>query len=187
LDLIGGGVTSKNVYLVVCTSILCVRLDALWCAFYSGGGSYINRGLIMALVTLIYVSSAVRSLTDSDIQKILRASREANGKKQITGLLLFKDGNFMQVLEGDAHAVDELHKRISSDPRHTRIITLLRSPIHTRRFSDWKMGFKDIGNLTEEEKAAHSDYLDRPLSDSAYSSNPNEAFILLESFKNTVR
>jgi hypothetical protein len=141
----------------------------------------------MALITLIYVSSAVRSVTSSDIQDILKQSREANGKKGITGLLLFKDGNFMQVLEGDAELVDELHQKISNDPRHGGIITLFREPILQRSFSDWKMGFKDIGHLTEDEKAGHSDYLDRPLNDAVYMSNPNEAFILLQAFKNTVR
>lgn len=144
-------------------------------------------GLYMALITLIYVSSAVRSLTSSDIQDILRHSREANAKNEITGLLLFKDGNFMQVLEGDSELVDELHQKIENDPRHTGLVTLIRSPIANRSFSDWKMGFKNISHLTEEEKAAHSDYLDRPLNDTSYISNPNEAFILLQAFKNTVR
>lgn len=141
----------------------------------------------MALITLIYVSSAAKSVSYSDIQDILRQSREANEKKGITGLLLFKDGNFMQVLEGDADLVDELHQKISNDPRHGGIITLFREPILKRSFSDWKMGFKDIGHLTEDEKAGRSDYLDRPLNDTVYISNPNEAFILLQAFKNTVR
>lgn len=141
----------------------------------------------MALITLIYVSSAVKSLESADIQAILRQSREANEKKRITGLLLFKGGNFMQVLEGDAELVDDLHQKICNDPRHTGITTLIRLPIQQRSFSDWKMGFKDITELTEAEKAGISDYLDRPLNDACYLSNPSEAFILLQAFKNTVR
>jgi hypothetical protein len=141
----------------------------------------------MELVTLVYVSSAVKSFKDSEILDILRVSREANERKGITGLLLFKDGNFMQILEGDSHVVDDLHLKITKDPRHTEIITLLRWPIQTRNFSDWKMGFKDIGTLTEEEKSGWSDYLDRPLNDAMYVSNPNVAYTLLESFKKTVR
>jgi Sensors of blue-light using FAD len=141
----------------------------------------------MELVTLIYVSSAVRSFKDSDIHDILRVSREANGRNGISGLLLFKDGNFMQILEGDSHAVDDLHLKITRDPRHTGIITLLRRPIQARNFSDWKMGFKDIGKLTEEEKSGWSDYLNRPLNGEMYVSNPNVAYIFLESFKQTVR
>lgn len=141
----------------------------------------------MELVTLIYVSTAVRPFKYSDIQDILRVSREANERRGITGMLLFKDGNFMQVLEGESHVVDELQQKISQDPRHTGIITLIKCPIETRNFGDWKMGFKDIGKLTEEEKSAWSDYLDRPLNDSKYVSNPNLAYVVLESFKKTVR
>lgn len=142
----------------------------------------------MALITLIYLSSAVMSLEHSDIQDILRHSREANTKNEITGLLLFKDGNVMQVLEGDSAPVDELHQKIVNDPRHTGLITLIRSPILMRSFADWKMGFKNISHLTEEEKqTVHSDYLGRPLNDSLYISDPNEAFILLQAFKNNMR
>ena len=141
----------------------------------------------MELVTLVYVSSAVKSFKDSDLQDILRVSRASNAKKDISGLLLFKDGNFMQVLEGDSRIIDDLHKKIIKDPRHTGILTLLRKPIQSRTFSDWKMGFKNIGDLTEEERSIRSDYLDRPLNDSMYVSNPNEAYILLESFKQVVR
>ena len=111
----------------------------------------------MALITLIYVSSATKTVKDSDIVDILKASREANGKVDITGILLFKDGNFMQVLEGEAAVVDALHGKISKDPRHTGLITLLRKPITERSFSNWKMGFKDMGGLTPAEKSGHSD------------------------------
>lgn len=140
----------------------------------------------MELITLVYVSSAVRSFKDSDLVDILRFSRESNAKKGITGLLLFNDGNFMQILEGDAQVVDDLHLKITNDHRHTGIVTLLRRPIQNRNFSEWKMGFKDIGTLNEEEKLGLSDYLDRPLNDPKYVSDSNLAYILLETFKNTV-
>ena len=74
----------------------------------------------------------------------------------------------MQVLEGESELVDELHQKIVKDPRHTGLVTLIRSPIPKRSFSDWKMGFKNISQLTEDEKAAHSDYLDRLLNDTSY-------------------
>ena len=141
----------------------------------------------MALITLIYVSSATKTVKDLDIVNILRASREANGKVGITGILLFKDGNFMQVLEGEATSVDELHGKISKDPRHTGLITLLRKPITKRSFSNWKMGFKDMGGLTPAERSGHSDYLDLPLNDRSFVSNPSSALILLQSFKKIVR
>ena len=139
----------------------------------------------MALISLIYVSAATPAFKRSDILEILKASREANGKKGITGMLLYMDGNFMQVLEGEAEVVDELQRKIAKDPRHGGLITLIREPIKTRDFSDWKMAFKDLGALTPEEKAGRSDFLDVPLNDPRYASNPNFAFTLLRSFKDS--
>ena len=141
----------------------------------------------MMLMTLIYVSSATRSFSRADIKDILQHSRQANAEKDITGLLLFKDGNFMQVLEGDAATVDELQEKITQDPRHHDIITLLRKPIAQRSFADWKMGFKDLNDLTSAEKAGHSDYLDRPLNDTTYVTQPSHAFMLLNTFKQLIR
>ena len=36
----------------------------------------------------------------------------------ITGLLLFIDGGFLQMLEGEERAVRELYTRIAADRRH---------------------------------------------------------------------
>lgn len=141
----------------------------------------------MGLITLIYVSSAVKSLKETDIVDILKVSRESNAKKGVTGMLLYKDGNIMQVLEGEEVVVDELHRKISKDPRHTGLITLIREPIQERAFGNWKMAFKDFSTLTPEEKAGHSDYLDLPLNDPSYVSAPNTAFKLLKSFRESFR
>jgi hypothetical protein len=126
-------------------------------------------------------------MKQSDIIEILNHSRTANAKKNITGILLYKDGNFMQVLEGDSLDVDELLQRISKDKRHTGLITLRRTIINNRTFGEWKMGFKDIQNLTDDERSAHSDFLDNPLNDKTFVSDPSKAFRLLESFKTVVR
>jgi hypothetical protein len=54
----------------------------------------------MERITVVYVSSVARSFKDSYLQDILRHSRESIGRKGITGLLLFKGGNSMQIIEG---------------------------------------------------------------------------------------
>lgn len=141
----------------------------------------------MPLINLIYVSSAVSSLAREDILDILKRSRDANEKKGITGMLLFKDGNFMQVIEGDALSVDDLHQKISQDPRHTQLITLLREPIVERTFEDWTMAFKDISDLTPDEKIGRSDFLDLSFLDTSYVSNPSSALKLLMSFTKMMR
>lgn len=52
--------------------------------------------------------------------------RTNNERAGITGMLLYKDGNFMQLLEGEKEAVLRLHKNIIVDPRHKGFLTLLQ-------------------------------------------------------------
>lgn len=147
----------------------------------------VDTSITMTLLSLIYVSSAVKSLKQSDIVDILRVSRSANAKRDITGILLFKDGNFMQILEGEAANVEELYQKLSKDKRHTGLITLRRMTISTRSFGEWKMGFRDVHGLTDEELIGRSDYLEKSFNDPSYINSPNAAFRLLESFKKIVK
>ncbi len=96
------------------------------------------------LETLVYTSAATADrLTDEDLDEILEISRENNARAGITGLLLFAEGNFIQVLEGPAEEVERAFRRIAKDPRHRQIIELYREPIKKRSFADWNMGYRD--------------------------------------------
>ena len=55
-------------------------------------------------------------------------------------MLLYKDGNFMQAIEGDEDVVRALHARIALDPRHRGLITLLEGSVPERQFPDWSNG-----------------------------------------------
>lgn len=63
----------------------------------------------MALVRLIYVSSAVEELPDQVLDDILKSAVQHNKPQNITGMLLYCGGNFMQVLEGEEAAVKETY------------------------------------------------------------------------------
>ena len=90
----------------------------------------------MAMITVVYVSSAVLLMSPTDLLDLLRNSRERNHVAQITGMLLYRDGNFMQVLEGEERVVDALQERIRRDPRHRGMICLLRQRLAERAFGD---------------------------------------------------
>jgi len=47
-----------------------------------------------------YVSTATKDLKQNEIEKILYSSEKQNNIDNITGLLLFSEGNFFQVIEG---------------------------------------------------------------------------------------
>ena len=91
---------------------------------------------------LLYVSNTVDELGLDDLDRVLTASRRNNAMMGITGLLLFIDGGFLQILEGEERAVRELYTRIASDPRHRNPRLMLDREIPSRAFAEWDMGFE---------------------------------------------
>lgn len=97
---------------------------------------------------LIYASVATVEFGISELTELLRQSREKNMRLGLTGMLLYCNRSFLQVLEGEEHVIDELYQKIMSDPRHTQLATIIREPIPKRYFENWSMGFR---SLTTEE------------------------------------
>jgi len=73
---------------------------------------------------------------------LLRITRERNHADDLTGMLLYAGGHFIQSLEGSEDAIDQTFARIERDPRHRNIYIALREPIESRIFPDWSMGFE---------------------------------------------
>ncbi|MBB3349842.1 BLUF domain-containing protein [Sphingomonas sp. BK069] len=90
---------------------------------------------IGALRRLIYTSRA----TDHDLVDILRVSRANNGIDGISGLLLAKQGMFVQVLEGPPESVATTFERIRRDDRHSHVEVLSDTAEKERAFGDWTM------------------------------------------------
>ena len=108
------------------------------------------------MLQLIYVSSAaaVTGCTQAEIQSILDTSRTFNHAHEITGLLLYRHFNFMQVLEGPQAVVEELFfKRIVNDGRHHHIQLLRNEEIAERSFPLWAMSFHRVGDSTPAAQA----------------------------------
>jgi hypothetical protein len=90
---------------------------------------------------IIYASAAAVPFGDADLKRLLERARERNAAVDVTGLLVFHEGSFLQVLEGDADAVQTLFARISKDDRHDRVRLVLRRSVEEREFAEWSMGF----------------------------------------------
>lgn len=97
-----------------------------------------------ALIHLIYSSAATMEFGKDDLAKLLEKSRQSNGARGVTGMLLHVDGSFLQVLEGEPEVVEELFALISTDRRHAKISTIIREPIPRRAFTDWSMGYAEV-------------------------------------------
>ena len=139
------------------------------------------------VITLIYASSATSFVSTDALQALLVQSRANNTRLGITGMLLYKDGNFMQVLEGDEAAVTTLYARITHDPRHYGIMHVIRRTIGQRHFSDWSMAFRNLDDPAVRALPAYSPFLNTPLTDPGFIGKPNLAFTLLRTFKESIR
>jgi len=93
---------------------------------------------------LIYMSTSVRLFNDADLKELLRKSQANNLVNNLSGMLLYSEGSFVQVLEGDAKELDETYNKIKKDPRHKNIIQLAEGELQERLFPNWSMGFKTL-------------------------------------------
>jgi hypothetical protein len=109
------------------------------------------------LVSLVYCSSATRPFDERELAELLAVSRARNSANDITGMLLYRGGEFVQILEGPRSDVEELMEQIGRDPRHHDVRVLIEEPLHERRFAEWTMGYQ---SLVAPEPAMASGYRD---------------------------
>lgn len=132
---------------------------------------------------LVYVSAAVGSPTRADLLALLAKAREKNHRLGITGLLLFKDGDFIQLLEGERPAVREVFDAIQADPRHSGVIVLLEGEAEGRLFADWSMGFRDLADPEVRAMPGFSPYMNTPLVAESFGPDPSGCLELLSLFR----
>lgn len=102
-----------------------------------------------------------------ELVELLQQSRRNNERVGVTGMLLYKDGDFMQLIEGEESAVRELFARIDRDPRHHGALVLLDEPAERRLFGEWAMGFRDASEAELQAQPGFSDFMNRSLSAAA--------------------
>jgi hypothetical protein len=141
----------------------------------------------MPLFHLVYVSSATRLFTPTELIELLELSRKKNQVAGITGMLLYRDGNFMQVLEGEEADVVKTHARITGDPRHNGLITLLKGEIAQRGFGDWSMGFRNLDSPDLRDLPGYSDFLNEDWKGKPMQESPHRALMLLHTFRTSQR
>ncbi|WP_043459657.1 BLUF domain-containing protein [Azohydromonas australica] len=111
------------------------------------------------LIHCIYASAAARGLPISELTTLLHAARRRNAQLDITGMLLYAEGSFFQVLEGPAAVVDALFAQIQTDARHEQVTLIIREPITRRTFADWTMGFDTASREELDGLSGVNDFL----------------------------
>lgn len=90
---------------------------------------------------LVYRSFAAPPwIADGDLSEICAESQAQNAQSGVTGVLMFRDGVFLQVMEGGTVDILALSARIAADRRNDRLRILWHGNVAERRFPRWTMG-----------------------------------------------
>lgn len=141
----------------------------------------------MALYSIIYASSATHLFSAEELAALLKKTCDRNSRDGVAGMLLYKDGNFMQALEGEEAVVTATLARLSRDPRHHDLIVLARGPVAQREFSDWSMAFSNLDLPGARSMPGYSEFLNTPLTDQGFVGSSSRCLKLLRTFKRTMR
>jgi hypothetical protein len=111
------------------------------------------------LSQLVYVSNRKPNCTPDEIENILTACKKNNPPLNITGVLLYSDTKFIQLVEGEAKVIMDLYDKIKKDARHSNPMMISYNPIKEKSFPSWHMGSKDISkgvqfktDISEDDK-----------------------------------
>lgn len=136
---------------------------------------------------IIYASSATTKYSKEELIALLKKSHKNNQDLGITGMLLYKDGSFLQVLEGEKSVVRTLFDKITHDNRHKGIFVYLEGNSEERQFSDWSMGFRDLDSKEVYDIPGYSEFLNYSFTGEEFKSNPSNCKKILLLFKKNVR
>ncbi len=137
--------------------------------------------------TLVYVSTAARSFTSDELKALLVQSRRDNAAADITGMLLYKGGNIIQLLEGEQEQVTQLYHKIEGDPRHRGSLILLKSDADQRSFQDWSMGFRDLDDPALKKLPGFNELMNDTVENPSLFRDPTRVQKLLNYFKQSMR
>jgi hypothetical protein len=113
----------------------------------------------MSLCTLVYVSIATETMTDTALLELLTQARHNNISLDITGLLLYRDHFFIQALEGEEDAVTALFEHVKQDARHYNVLCVYQAAIDQRQFPQWTMGFAPLDSGALQQITGFSEFM----------------------------
>jgi hypothetical protein len=101
------------------------------------------------LIQIVYVSSASKKFIkdyEDNIDDIIETAKDSNLERNITGLLVYRNGVFLQLLEGAPNDVYYTLGKIAADNRHGQIKTLLKQFTDKRLFANWSMALRKLSD-----------------------------------------
>ncbi len=89
----------------------------------------------------MYSSQATKPMTMADLENILADARAGNMARNVTGALVYVDGVFFQLLEGEKDVVRNLMSSIANDGRHQSVKVFHEVEVDKRAFESWSMAY----------------------------------------------
>jgi hypothetical protein len=126
------------------------------------------------MIYLIYRSIATEVPSETELVALLEHARPANAVRGITGMLLYQNGRYMQMLEGEEAVVKELFTAIAADRRHRDVKLVSTGALARRHFNDWSMGFRNMDQFADLPD--YDTYLSRQLDEGQLSPDERAAF-----------
>ncbi len=99
--------------------------------------------------TISYVSTCDKNLKDIDIHNLLNFVKEHNNNNNITGILMYSEGNFFQIIEGEKKTIIDLFEKIKLDSRHYNIIKIFSRESSNKAFSEYDSSFIIVGDTLD--------------------------------------
>ena len=101
---------------------------------------------------ICYVSTANNSLESNEVVEILDQTEVRNNQIGIRGFLIYSEGNFIEVIEGEEKMIKELFLTIKDDPRHKNIIIIFEKLCDKELFEKEDREVSFISQSTEFRK-----------------------------------
>lgn len=105
----------------------------------------------MAVRQIVYVSTAMPKLSQAQLRSLLNRARRNNEINDVTGLLVYADGTILQLIEGEPLQIERLYGKISSDPRHKNVTTIIDVETDQRAYPNWRMAYAREDNSRKVE------------------------------------
>lgn len=99
---------------------------------------------------VVYVSDASRRFGASELARIVETSQRNNAQAGLTGMLIYHEGRFFQVLEGPYAMLRWRFEKIAQDRRHCNLAIVEQREAVERAFPNWRMGYAKPADLPQE-------------------------------------
>jgi len=104
---------------------------------------------------MVYVSTPVEEVDSDVLESILGTAHINNTEHDLTGMLVFDEQHYLQVIEGRRAEVSQLLGNLYKDSRHKDLLVLGFDCISQRQFPDWSMQFVPVADVTRHVLLRH--------------------------------